>query len=215
MDDQPDLREFLNEVSSFQEEGAPACAAPRRRPAPGGLDGQRRRNRRLGFADRLDADKVRRAPVPQADPSIAMSGQVGSQIKTIVGNSWLIANVRTLRAGDDGELVAHVDFLGEGTRDSSGKISNFRRGVTRYPIPGADVLPVSTEDMRAIFAAERRAAHRDRHRLSDRRHSRRALRRPDARQAFRRSGIDRYRQVDLGRADPAPHLGAQRPRVTS
>ena len=32
-------------------------------------------------------------------------------------------------------------------------MSNFRRGVTRYPIPGADVFPVSTEDMRAIFAA--------------------------------------------------------------
>ena len=43
--------------------------------------------------------------------------------------------------------------LGEGTRDSSGKMTNFRRGVTRYPIPGADVLPVSTEDMRSIFAA--------------------------------------------------------------
>ena len=45
-----------------------------------------------------------------------MSGQVGSQVKMIVGTSWLIANVRTLRAGDDGEVVAHVDFLGEGTR---------------------------------------------------------------------------------------------------
>jgi hypothetical protein len=113
-----------------------------------------------------------------------MSGQVGSQVKMIVGNSWLIANVRTLRAGDDGELVAHVDFLGEGSRDSAGKMSNFRRGVTRYPIPGAEVLPVTTEDMRAIFAAERRAAHRDRHRLSDRRHPRRALRRPDAGKHF-------------------------------
>ena len=31
-----------------------------------------------------------------------MSGQVGSQIKMAVGNSWLIANVRTLRAGENG-----------------------------------------------------------------------------------------------------------------
>ena len=88
-----------------------------------------------------------------ADPSVAMSGQVGSQIKMIVGNSWLIANVRTLRADDGGELVAHVDFLGEGIKDSGGKLSNFRRGVTRYPIPGCDVLPVTTDDLRAIFAA--------------------------------------------------------------
>ena len=82
-----------------------------------------------------------------------MSGQVGSQIKTVVGNSWLIANVRTLKAGDAGELIAYVDFLGEGTRDSTGRMTNFRRGVTRYPIPGAEVLPVTTEDMRSIFAA--------------------------------------------------------------
>ena len=82
-----------------------------------------------------------------------MSGQVGSQVKTIVGNSWLIANVRTLRAGNPGELVAYVDFLGEGSRDSAGRMTNFRRGVTRYPIPGNEVLPVSTEDLRAIFAA--------------------------------------------------------------
>ena len=43
-----------------------------------------------------------------------MSGQVGSQVKMKVGSSWLIANVRTLRADSSGEIVAHVDFLGEG-----------------------------------------------------------------------------------------------------
>ncbi|MFL6759626.1 ATP-binding protein [Sphingomonas sp.] len=105
-----------------------------------------------GSQVRLDAATVA-ALQSHKDASISMSGQVGSQVKTIVGSSWLIANVRTLRAGDAGELVAYVDFLGEGNRDSSGKMSNFRRGVTRYPIPGAEVFPVSTEDMRAIFAA--------------------------------------------------------------
>ncbi len=88
-----------------------------------------------------------------ADPSIAMSGQVGSQIKVVVGGAWLIANVRTLRGNDDGELIAYVDFLGEGSDDSAGRLSNFRRGVTRYPVPGAAVLPVTTEDLRAVFAA--------------------------------------------------------------
>ena len=88
-----------------------------------------------------------------ADPSIAMSGQVGSQIKVVVGGAWLIANVRTLRGNDDGELIAYVDFLGEGSNDSAGRLSNFRRGVTRYPVPGAAVLPVTTEDLRAVFAA--------------------------------------------------------------
>ncbi|MCL6729328.1 DUF87 domain-containing protein [Sphingomonas sp. SE220] len=88
-----------------------------------------------------------------SDPSVAMSGQVGSQVKMVVDGNWLIANVRTMRAGDAGEVIAHVDFLGEGTRDTSGTLSQFRRGVTRYPIPSSEVLPVTTDDLRAIFAA--------------------------------------------------------------
>jgi DNA helicase HerA-like ATPase len=71
----------------------------------------------------------------------------------IVGNNWLIANVRTMRASDQGEIVAHVDFLGEGTRDAAGSVSNFRRGVTRYPIPGSPVYGVTTDDLRSVFAA--------------------------------------------------------------
>src|SRR6186997_42945 len=89
------------------------------------------------------------------DPSIAMSGQVGSQVKMKVGSSWLIANVRTLRAGDaDKSVIANVDFLGEGQNASGGRMVNFRRGVTRYPIPGTTIYPVTTEDMRSIFAAD-------------------------------------------------------------
>src|SRR5689334_19731865 len=151
MDDRPNLREFLNEVSSFQEdEAAPAPAKPAG-PAPSAI-GTVFEIAGSGSQIRMDAAIVA-ALQEHKDPSIAMSGQVGSQIKTVVGNAWLIANVRTLRAGEPGELVAYVDFLGEGTRDSNGHMCNFRRGVTRYPIPGAEVLPVSTEDMRSIFAA--------------------------------------------------------------
>ena len=32
-------------------------------------------------------------------------------------------------------------------------MGNFRRGVTRYPIPGCEVFPVTTEDLRSVFAA--------------------------------------------------------------
>jgi uncharacterized protein len=151
MDDRPNLREFLNEVSSFQEDEAPAAPAKAAGPAPNAI-GTVVEIAGSGSQIRMDAAAVT-AMQSHADPSVAMSGQVGSQIKTVVGNSWLIANVRTLKAGGPGELVAHVDFLGEGTRDSAGTMSNFRRGVTRYPIPGAEVLPVTTEDMRSIFAA--------------------------------------------------------------
>src|SRR5207245_2471403 len=149
MDDRPNLREFLNEVSSFQEDEAAAAPAKAAGPAPAAI-GTVVEIAGSGSQIRLDASVVA-AMQSHADPSIAMSGQVSSQVKTVVGTSWLIANVRTLKAGDPGELVAHVDFLGEGTRDSSGKMSNFRRGVTRYPLPGAAVLTVSTADLREIL----------------------------------------------------------------
>lgn len=153
MEEQPNanLRDFLNEVSSFSADEAPAAPARATGPALAAI-GCVVEIAGSGSQVRLDAAAVT-ALQSHKDPSVAMSGQVGSQIKTIVGNCWLIANVRTLKAGAAGELIAFVDFLGEATRDSTGRLSNFRRGVTRYPIPGADVLPVSTDDLRAVFAA--------------------------------------------------------------
>jgi len=149
MDEQPNLRDFLDEVSSFSDE---APVVPVASPAAR-LDriGQVVEIAGSGSQVALDTAAVL-ALQSHSDPSLAMSGQVGSQIKVAVANAWVIANVRTLRAGD-GALIANVDFLGEGNNDASGRLSNFRRGVTRYPIPGAEVLPVSTEDLRAVFAA--------------------------------------------------------------
>jgi hypothetical protein len=150
MDERPNLREFLNEVSNFAEE-APATAAVAGAAALSAI-GEVVEIAGSGSQIRMNTANLL-ALQSHADPSVGMSGQVGSQIKMLVGNSWLLANVRTLRAGDNGDLVAHVDFLGEGSKDSAGKLSNFRRGVTRYPIPGCAVLPVTTEDLRGIFAA--------------------------------------------------------------
>ena len=39
-----------------------------------------------------------------------------------------------------GAVVAEIDFLGEGRRMPAGKLVNFRRGITRYPLPGAKVF---------------------------------------------------------------------------
>jgi len=154
MDEQPNLREFLNEVSTFTEDSnaAPAPAVSEALSAIGEvleIAGS-------GSQIRIDGAALT-ALQSHKDPSVAMSGQVGSQVKVIVGQNWLIANVRTMRAAESGEIMAHVDFLGEGTRDSTGKLSSFRRGVTRYPVPGAKVHPVSTEDLRAVFAASEEA----------------------------------------------------------
>jgi hypothetical protein len=151
MDDQPNLREFLNEVSSFTEEDSTAAPAPAKGEKLAAI-GQVVEIAGSGSQIRVDAAALM-ALQSHRDPSVAMSGQVGTQVKMIVGNNWLIANVRTLRSGDDGELLAHVDFLGEGTKGANGRMGGFRRGVTRYPIPGCLVLPVTTEDLRAVFAA--------------------------------------------------------------
>lgn len=98
--------------------------------------------------------------MPHSDPSIAMSGQVGSQIKIRVGNTWLLGSIRTqkLHERDHGTIMAQVDFLGEGDEEKlTGKIYNFRRGVTRYPVPGSQVYAVSSSDLKQVYAADSRA----------------------------------------------------------
>src|SRR3546814_14911189 len=88
-----------------------------------------------------------------------MAGQVGSQIKVRVGGLWLLANVRDMRLENpDGDLiVANVDFLGEGIEDPiTGNLKGFRRGVTRYPVHGTRVFPVTTTDLEQIFSAKDR-----------------------------------------------------------
>jgi hypothetical protein len=95
-----------------------------------------------------------------ADPSVALSGQVGGHVKLEVGQRWLLANVRSLKMqpGDNGIVVAQIDFLGEGEEhEHTGKLINFRRGITGYPTPGARAFPVSGDDMKQMFAADERA----------------------------------------------------------
>ena len=95
-----------------------------------------------------------------ADPSIAMAGQVGSQIKIRVGNSWLLASVRNQRQDRKaGSILANIDFLGEGTEEKlTGKLQAFRRGVTRYPVPGALVYPATTADLKQVYASDGRSS---------------------------------------------------------
>jgi len=97
-----------------------------------------------------------------ADPSIALAGQVGSQIKLRVPGGWLLASVRNQRQdrrNEAGSIVANIDFLGEGDEERlTGKIHGFRRGVTRYPIPGALIYPATNADLRQIYASDGRSA---------------------------------------------------------
>src|SRR4051812_32142433 len=53
-----------------------------------------------------------------ADPSIAMAGQVGSQVKIKTNDGWLLASVRTQKQDrrSDG-ILANIDFMGEGEEE--------------------------------------------------------------------------------------------------
>ncbi|MCZ8370694.1 MAG: DUF87 domain-containing protein [Porphyrobacter sp.] len=108
----------------------------------------------------LDLQRINEC-IADADPSIAMAGQVGSQIKIRVGDSWLLANVRDQRKDrrSEGGIIANIDFLGEGSEEKlTGRIHGFKRGVTRYPIPGAMIYPATTKDLEQIYASDGRAS---------------------------------------------------------
>src|SRR5512144_2471618 len=94
MNDQPNLRQFLDEVNAFAEDpsAAPAPAQSGTAAAPIGkvleIAGS-------GSQICIDASELMKLQ-SHKDPAMAMSGQVGSQVKMIVGTNWLIANVRTM-----------------------------------------------------------------------------------------------------------------------
>ncbi len=113
-----------------------------------------------GSAIGLDLTRLEEC-MADSDPSISLSGQVGSQLKIRVGGGWLLASVRTQRqdmtAGHDGVIIAQIDFLGEGDEERlTGKIYGFRRGVTRYPVPGSPIYPATSTDLRQIYASDGR-----------------------------------------------------------
>jgi len=106
----------------------------------------------------LDAARLQ-ALVDHNDPSISMAGQVGSQVKIRMGNRWLVANVRTQRMHqrEAGLIVCQIDFLGEGEEEKlTGRIFNFRRGVTRYPVPGTPLYAMTSADLKQVYAADAR-----------------------------------------------------------
>ena len=113
-----------------------------------------------GSGSQIAIDPQRLAEcMEDADPAVTQAGQVGSQIKVRVGNSWLLASIRNQKqdrkAG--GGILADVDFLGEGNEEKlTGRVYNFRRGVTRYPVPGSLIYPTSTQDLKQIYSSDGR-----------------------------------------------------------
>ena len=156
MDEQPNLQQFADHLSSFSDdEQAQGTAVPVTPSAPLAAIGEVLDIAGSGSQIKMDVAALH-ALAEHRDPSVSMAGQVGSQVKMKVGSSWLIANVRTLRA-DSGAVVANIDFLGEGQTGSGGRMTAFRRGVTRYPIPGSEVYPVNNATWFAPLMATTRS----------------------------------------------------------
>ena len=114
MNEQPNLQQFVDHLSSYSDESAQGGTGV---PSPtSSLPGIGTVLEIAGSGSRVSMDAAQlNALVDHQDPSVAMSGQVGSQVKMKVGSSWLIANVRTLRAGDD-------DIASAGDHDRVGRV---------------------------------------------------------------------------------------------
>ena len=115
MDERPDLREFLSEVNNFTDETSASPAA-----VPGqsvARIGQVVEIAGSGSQARLDAARLAEIS-GHPDPSIATSGQVGSQVKLIVGNNWLIANVRRYAQPTTAHCRPSISWRGR--RDAAG-----------------------------------------------------------------------------------------------
>ena len=158
--------ESYGRESGPAEETSPA-AAPQKRPAPAPHLNEQPIGIVVEIAGSgsqviLDLERLNQC-AQDPDPTIALAGQVGSQVKIRVGEGWVLANVRNQRqdrrSKEGGAIAANIDFLGEGDEERlTGRIYSFRRGVTRYPIPGAYVYPTTNADLRQIYASDGRAS---------------------------------------------------------
>jgi DNA helicase HerA-like ATPase len=104
----------------------------------------------------LDARALRLMSA-DADPVVAAAGQVGEHVRIAAGPLWLVAVIRSLKMeGAESDLIlAEADLLGEADA-RFGPMGGFRRGVTRYPMPGAKVHPATAADLSSLFTADDR-----------------------------------------------------------
>jgi hypothetical protein len=78
MDDQPNLRQFIDEMSSFDEEAAPKAV----KPSSGKLPSVGQVVEIAGSGSRIEMKtEILLSLQSHSDPAVAMSGQVGSQVK--------------------------------------------------------------------------------------------------------------------------------------
>ena len=86
-----------------------------------------------GSAIALDLQRLQEC-IEDGDPSIALAGQVGSQVKIQVGKSWLLASVRSQRQDSKtpGGILAKIDFMGEGNEERLTKVQGSKLKVQSW-----------------------------------------------------------------------------------
>jgi hypothetical protein len=155
---------------TFDPAAEPGAAKPdARRPAPATRDGATDNAQQpigvvleiAGSGSMIALDLQRLTECSKdSDPSVSLAGQVGSQVKIKTNDGWLLASVRNQKQDRRADgILANIDFMGEGEEEKlTGRIHGFRRGVTRYPIPGAMVFPATTADLKQIYASDGRSS---------------------------------------------------------
>ena len=165
---QPPRRSILREPAAPSAPAEAFAAAPELQPAPASAPASDNALQPIGVVLEIagsssqiaiDLQRLNEC-MEDPDPSVALAGQVGSQIKIRVGQNWLLASVRNQKQGrGENSILANIDFLGEGQEEKlTAKLHSFKRGVTRYPVPGALVYPATTQDLRQVYASDGRNA---------------------------------------------------------
>jgi len=104
-------------------------------------------------------EDAREAAISEGEAGSAMTGQMGSFMKVSVGDHCVFGVVRSLKEaglGMHASLMAEVDFVGETTKMPDGRVM-FRRGITKFPVPGQVFYTTTKDDLLAIFAPHERA----------------------------------------------------------
>ena len=138
-----------------------AAAATRTSRQRDAADRRGARDRRLGLADRArprsGSTNAWTTPIPRSRWPARSAARSRSASATAGCSPACATRSRTGATG--GGILANIDFLGEGDEEKlTGRIHSFRRGVTRYPIPGALIYPATTADLRQIYACDGRTA---------------------------------------------------------
>ncbi len=143
------------------------------------------------------------------------AGQVAMPVKIKRDDRWIIGSIRSLSldpSSDAAAIATEIDLMGEGMRHAEPATCTDSAAAS----PPSDAGGDHPRDHQCRAGGHPRQSqhrdHPDRHRPPGAQRARDTGGRCAAGAAFRDAGVDRHRQVDRDRDDPAPHLRARAAR---